>query len=170
VSSGSEKKLHLPEFLLIALPIIVAVLQVRLVDTSNLTRWKGGGFGMYAEPHPASARNIWLTDGADAGVCIRLFPLDGRLERAAMQDVGLCRALEALADLARDHRNFPALKRTAPLRSALSHFYEDYGTLPSITGIMPHGDCRLQATELWLSADYHQIESRLIGDRSLCVP
>ncbi len=167
---NTRSRLHLPEFMLMAVPILVAVLQVRLVDISNLSRWKGGGFGMYADPHPASARKIWLTDDVPGGASIRLYPIDGRLERAGMQDVGLCRELENISDLAREHRNFPDLKHTAPLCRAVRSFYDQYGADSPIAGILPGDNWRLRTTELRLAADLQHIESRLIGDRPLCKP
>jgi hypothetical protein len=39
--------------------IIVAIYQFYMVYRHNLTRWKGGGFGMYSEMHPLT-REVWI--------------------------------------------------------------------------------------------------------------
>jgi hypothetical protein len=31
-----------------------------LIHTTPLTRWKGGGFGMYSSMHPHTKRSIWI--------------------------------------------------------------------------------------------------------------
>lgn len=46
-------------WLLVSLPILVAVAQLCFSNFSNLTRWKGGGFGMYTDIH-INHRSIWL--------------------------------------------------------------------------------------------------------------
>jgi hypothetical protein len=45
-----------------ALPLLiltVAIHQFYMVYRHNLTRWKGGGFGMYSEMHPLT-REVWI--------------------------------------------------------------------------------------------------------------
>ena len=49
--------------LVIALALLAAgnvALQMFTHKSTALTAWKGGGFGMYTEPHPDS-RSVWLT-------------------------------------------------------------------------------------------------------------
>ncbi len=40
--------------------LIVALNQMRLVYTEGLSRWKGGGFGMYSEFHP-HYNQVWIS-------------------------------------------------------------------------------------------------------------
>ena len=60
---------------LVAGAFCVALLQITLSLSGGLTRWKGGGFGMYTEPHP-SKRRVWLTLTTDDGIHpVMLFPI-----------------------------------------------------------------------------------------------
>lgn len=55
----------------------VAGLQAVLASTTALSRWKGGGFGMYTDPHPYQSRVVWLVprnDGAALHEALRLYP------------------------------------------------------------------------------------------------
>ena len=61
----------------------VALVQVVLSSSANLSRWKGGGFGMYSEPHPYSSRSLWIKLRHPIGTTyLRLSPLDPRLDSA----------------------------------------------------------------------------------------
>jgi hypothetical protein len=61
--------------LLFVIPIAVAIGQMALSHFSSLNRWKGGGFGMYATPHPRD-QTIWLEyDSASSRTQILVSPL-----------------------------------------------------------------------------------------------
>ena len=49
----------------VVLCIAVAAVQLYLQHARQLTRWKGGGFGMYSEIH-FTYRELWIRDGDDA--------------------------------------------------------------------------------------------------------
>lgn len=59
------------------LALVVAanvILQMYTHKTTALTAWKGGGFGMYTEPH-GEDRSVWLqVAGVDGIASIRLWP------------------------------------------------------------------------------------------------
>lgn len=86
--------------------VVIAVLVVAVQFSQSIfgqqTRWKGGGFGMYTEPHP-SRRITWLvaTDSAGAEHRVRLWPVTSviRKEREA-QAPDLRQRLRALEILA----------------------------------------------------------------------
>lgn len=42
------------------LMVVVICVQLYSVQTAQLSRWRGGGFGMYSEYHP-NTRHFWLT-------------------------------------------------------------------------------------------------------------
>ena len=44
-----------------ALLVVVGVVQVALAEGGAVSRWRGGGFGMYADHHP-NAHRVWLVD------------------------------------------------------------------------------------------------------------
>lgn len=60
-----------------ALAVCVAanvLLQAYIHKTTPLLAWKGGGFGMYTEPH-AEDRSVWLRfNGADGTADVRIWP------------------------------------------------------------------------------------------------
>lgn len=60
-----------------ALAMVVAanvLFQAYTHKTTPLLAWKGGGFGMYTEPH-AEDRSVWLTfKGADGTASVRVWP------------------------------------------------------------------------------------------------
>lgn len=55
------------------------LIQLWMHRTTPLTAWKGGGFGMYTEPH-ADARSVWAAFAGEGGTAyLRLWPEDPRL-------------------------------------------------------------------------------------------
>lgn len=66
-----------------AIVALVALVQVVLSTSTTLSRWKGGGFGMYSEPHPYGSRCLWVELRDPSGATyLRLSPLDRRLDGA----------------------------------------------------------------------------------------
>jgi hypothetical protein len=65
------------KILIAGLSILVAanvLIQAYTHKTTPLLAWKGGGFGMYTEPH-AEDRSVWLTfRGAEETATVRLWP------------------------------------------------------------------------------------------------
>lgn len=51
--------MKIAKLFLLVLPLGVALFQVWFSNTSNLSRWKGGGFGMYTGMHPNN-RSVWV--------------------------------------------------------------------------------------------------------------
>jgi len=41
--------------------LIVIAIQVVMVETNNLSKWRGGGFGMYSEAH-YQQREVWINN------------------------------------------------------------------------------------------------------------
>jgi hypothetical protein len=64
---------------LYAVPIFIASLQIFHSNFSDLTRWKGGGFGMYTEMYPEN-RSIWLvTQSTDSTLATKIYPISLQL-------------------------------------------------------------------------------------------
>lgn len=99
--------------------------QIYLHKTSPLLAWKGGGFGMYTEPH-AEDRGVWLRlKGADnAEALVQLWPETA--EYASWRDMagvrggayldGLTRSAERLLFYPRDSVSDPFITRLARVR------------------------------------------------------
>ncbi|MEM9399782.1 MAG: hypothetical protein AAF984_06200 [Verrucomicrobiota bacterium] len=66
--------------------LLVATSQFILCKTSPLSPWKGGGYGMYTQPPPISARTVWLKLSQHGKATFyRIQPLDSRIEKALAQ-------------------------------------------------------------------------------------
>ena len=127
--------------LVYALMIVVGAVTLGQVVYSNqttLTSWKGGGFGMYTDPHPNN-RIVWLVvESADAARQIRLIPFSDRLfdERTRL-DPAIEPVFREAELLANDMRTYPRDQ----LAGKLSHYLDalpwrvdDAGELSLIDG------------------------------------
>jgi hypothetical protein len=107
---------------LVALVIGNAAMQFYQTRTSPLIAWKGGGFGMYTEPH-ATARAVWITFGSD-GAALRLWPETEAMEalerglppRSAAHLGALTRAAEDLRYYPRQQQADRLLAMVAQVR------------------------------------------------------
>jgi len=77
--------IKIADFILIVIVLAVIGFQIYHSQVNNLSQWKGGGFGMYADPHPASHRTVWL-EGIKNGRNrkIRIFPEGPVLDNEAL--------------------------------------------------------------------------------------
>jgi hypothetical protein len=82
-------------YLALALLLAVAALQMFLVEATSLTRWKGGGFGMYSEPHFLS-RQIWFGHRTPGGLIFEPAPE----QRAMLAPILSCKRWPAIGCLA----------------------------------------------------------------------
>jgi hypothetical protein len=58
-------------FLVLGILTLVATVQLAVVEYRGMTRWKGGGFGMYSEPH-YHQNQIWLGGMGPDGITYSL--------------------------------------------------------------------------------------------------
>ena len=73
--------------------------QLVLTKTVGLSPWKGGGFGMYTDPHP-TRRIIWLVMEADDGVArVEFWPATAQMKAAYSALDGETEALQTAYDL-----------------------------------------------------------------------
>ncbi len=67
-------------YLPIFIALIIAITQFVLSSNFTLTRWEGGGFGMYSEPNPNSSRIVGISiKNPDGELNLRLNPPDNKL-------------------------------------------------------------------------------------------
>ena len=60
--------------------LIIAITQFVLSSNFTLTRWEGGGFGMYSEPNPNNSRIVGISiKNPDGEINLRLNPPDNKL-------------------------------------------------------------------------------------------
>lgn len=62
--------------------VTVAMVQLWCIESDHLSRWRGGGFGMYAEYHP-NLYQVWLAQGEQR-------------RRLGIQDDGACQVQPAV--------------------------------------------------------------------------
>lgn len=85
------------------LPLVIVARHTYLISTTSLTRWKGGGFGMYTEPHPV-LRSLWAKDTLDKWRLI--YPLK-KEDARKLPEEALARFRESAHDLRRAIYNPP---------------------------------------------------------------
>ena len=56
----SERRYTRASVGILALMVTIASIQVVMANNGLISRWKGGGFGMYTDPHPHANRQVWL--------------------------------------------------------------------------------------------------------------
>ena len=126
-----DKNARLLAIVLITLIIANAGFQFYTHKTTALTAWKGGGFGMYTEPH-ADGRTVWLEmRGGNGTVEMRVYPENEEL-RAWVDGVSLRggAALQIISSQAEGLRYFPDKQKADALIRSVARI----GWLENITG------------------------------------
>jgi hypothetical protein len=156
------------EIILICLPILVALSQIYFYQTSDLSSWKGGGFGMYSGAHPNSSRNIWL-EGVKDSVhrSVRIHPVDERLGHGNMRYNQLYRDLRKLRRVARESQNFPSGPILSSLKNEINHFLLDHEDDKIISELFPVEKLNVVIVEMVLSKNFKSIEKRILSRRGL---
>lgn len=91
--------------------LFVALIQFVLSTSFSLTRWEGGGFGMYSEINPTFSRMVWIRmENSNGDFRIRLSPTDKDL-REYINELPEKEKSEwnKLIEESRNIRNFPRL-------------------------------------------------------------
>jgi len=148
------------EWLLLAVPVVVAAVQVFLSTTSDLTTWRGGGFGMYSDAHPNQSRNIWLTGEREGEPrAVRVFPLDERIRYGAMRAGPLTRALADVRREARRVRNFPSAASGEGLVEEVRELLEEHGAEPVVAELFPREGFGLTVMEVAITPDFEALRA-----------
>jgi hypothetical protein len=165
----SGKAPRLLEGGLILALVLVALAQLYLSNQMDLTTWRGGGFGMYTEPHPHQGRLVWL-DGRnqETAMSVRLSPLDERLSTGIRRDTQLKRDLLKLKWVGWRSQGFPAAADLCWAREEIHTFMDKHGTDPTIAALFPTSDLRIKVMNLAIAPDFQTLESHLLSDRELC--
>jgi hypothetical protein len=167
--SDSPRRRFPLEYVVVGVPILVALLHLVTIQSSSQTRWKGGGFGMYADPHPNSYRVVWLIgeneDGED--VAFSLDPFDDRVRHKRIEARSRRVALRVLHDIAEDSKNFPELTNVAAISAQLETLRATEGKdeeLQHALKLLPLRDVRMRVTEISINEDYTALEAEPIHD------
>ena len=103
--------------------LIVAIHQLTLVHTTQLSRWRGGGFGMYSEIHP-KYRRIWAQTGQQS---------ETRQEPSKSESLtGSTNVPPTLRLLALDATRLPSRRNLEKVQNALSSVRRIDGTTETV--------------------------------------
>ena len=163
--------MRLRGYLFLSVPIAVAVTQLALTACCDLTSWRGGGFGMYSDPHPKVSRYVWLVgesrDG-DGEAAVRLSPLDDRLRgRRTRDSYRYAGWLKRIEQIAYRGKNFPVQLDDAAIATRIRALLAKYGDDSVIEAVFPYKDLELRLIEVYLAPDYRSVESRTLLERRL---
>lgn len=169
--SESPRRRFPLEYVVVAVPVLVALLHLVMIQSSTQTRWKGGGFGMYADPHPNSYRVVWLigedADGED--VAFSLDPFDDRVRHKRIEARSRRVALRVLHDIAEDSKNFPERTNVAAIRAQLQTLRatedeDEDEELQRALKLLPLRTVRMRVTEISINEEYTALEAKPIYD------
>lgn len=149
------------------LPILIALLHLVMIQSSSQTRWKGGGFGMYADPHPNSYRVVWLVGESEDGeeAAFSLEPFDRRVNHRRIDAPSRRVALRVLHDVAEDGKNFPELINLGLINTQLRLLRatdSDDDELQRVLELLPRNDVRLRVSEISINEQYTALEAKPI--------
>jgi hypothetical protein len=156
------------EYVVVLLPILVALLHLVMIESTSQTRWKGGGFGMYADPHPNSYRVVWLVGESEDGEqeAFSLDPFDRRVNHRRIDAPSRRVALRVLHDVAEDSKNFPALTNveliSTQLRLLRATESNDDDELQRVLELLPLDDVRMRVMEISINEPYTALEAKPI--------
>ena len=159
------------EYIVVVVPILVALLHLVMIQSSSQTRWKGGGFGMYADPHPNSYRVVWLVgkdeDGED--VAFSLDPFDDRVSYQRIDAPSRRVALRVLHDIAEDSKNFPERTNVTLIRAQLrllraTEAEDEDEELQRVLKLLPRDEVRMRVSEISINEQYTALEAKPIHE------
>jgi hypothetical protein len=166
--SGRLRRILQPEIALVVIAVVIASFQVYYSKLSDLTTWRGGGFGMYSDAHPSNTRRVWLVGGGnDRENAIRLYPVDPRMSTSGLPNTPLRHDLYRLHDAAHATRNFPARADLCGLAEQIEQFRRAHPDAEA-TRALPEPPLSLVVVEVLLSPDYETVTSNSVSTRPLC--
>lgn len=148
------------------LAAINVLVQTYMHKTTALTAWKGGGFGMYTEPHP-DQRTVLLEIGGGAAQLV-LWPEGGNVSdwAGSLQPQGR-KAVLSLQDQAARFRYYPRDRLAAALIDRAARFRWDNSLL---NGLTPEQGKTFDASRLTLRVtdQRHQPFGTVMRDSAYC--
>ena len=151
---------------LLAIVVVANVcFQFYVSRTTALTPWKGGGFGMYTDPH-ADTRTVWMRLSDEEGShLVRLYPVsDALAEMIARAPLKSHRVLSGLTRDAAAMRYYPTRAKAEALVPAIARFRWPESIVPKSVspgenGAFARENIAIEVHELRL--DIHESEMRL---------
>ena len=163
-----KNKLFQLETLLLLIPLAVAAVQIHRSQFSDLTSWRGGGFGMYSDSHPRHSRFVWMTGTVNGNrTAARLYPPDDRIYDRNRRETDLQLSLRRLRDDAYESRDWPSGADLTDLTAAYRQLLENHGGEGSVAGLLPTANLQLQVVEILISEDLRTLHCHGVARRPL---
>ena len=162
-STMKQRFVNHPEYLVLLIPLVIAVIQLYYSNFDNLSAWRGGGFGMYTEPHPVHYRTAFICfDNDDTGSesCLRIYPAD----LGVVEDDSKASYSKA-SGIVRSRITFPSRIDNDQLADQLKIIKANAGQKALRTE-----DCvLLKVFEIGLSEDGGTLNNDLIYEKKICL-
>ena len=156
------------EYAVIIIPLILGAFQIYFSKSDNLSAWRGGGFGMYTEPHPVKSRVAFLITQSESSTnCIRVYPIDPRLAGDSSINKKYLNQLKGISGIAANRISFPSRMDLERIRQKLKSIRDGSNLQNDIFN--PTDTVVVQVLEIGISNDYSSVEQRKIFDAKLCL-
>lgn len=156
------------EYSVIVIPLIVGAFQIYFSKSDNLSAWRGGGFGMYTEPHPVKSRVAFLINQSESSNnWIQVYPIDPRLEGDSSINKDYLKHLRAISGIAANRISFPSRVDLERIKQELISIHDGSNLQNDV--FTPTDTIMLQVLEIGISSDYLSVVQRKIYDVKLCV-
>ena len=151
------------EILFLAFPILIASLQVVFTKTNDLVSWRGGGFGMYSDPHAKTGRKIWVKGTRNGErMAVRVYPIDARLNHNCMRNTLFSRDIEKIEDTAKYYRDFPSSILVDPFTAYYLDFIKVYKDEEIVKKYFPDADLTFEVYVEAIAPDLKHISTEMI--------
>ena len=153
-------KLKYALYIFLALPLIIAGIQFYFHVTSDLVSWRGGGFGMYSDPHTNSSRYLWIVGTKNNKTLgVRLSPIDERLIHKECGEDRFYDDTWEFDDIGWEYLNFPSGKDRQPLKDYYLWYLAEYKDKLLIKELFPVDSLRLIVMQQSIATGFKSIES-----------
>ena len=153
-------KLKYALYVFLAFPLIIAGIQFYFHVTSDLVSWRGGGFGMYSDPHTNSSRYLWIVGSKNNETLgIRLSPIDERLIVKECGEDQFYDDSREFDDIAWKYLNFPSGKDRKPLREYYLWYLDEYKDKQIVRDLFPIDSLRFIVMQQSIAPGFKKIES-----------
>ena len=178
-----KSRIWLIAYIFMGLITLNVGIQMYTHQTTALTPWKGGGFGMYTEPH-SDSRYVWIRingvdqNGKESFADVRLHPKAGfMIQWQNAVSRGGSRSLQNLSNKANSLRFFPNAANMEGLANFASRIRwpeEAIGDLQPKSGeAFDASDITVLVSEKYMDIQNREVNRRVIAEhrgRSLEVP
>jgi hypothetical protein len=139
----------------------MAAIQFYFYAFGGLTSWKGGGFGMYSDPHPKDSRIIWLVGMRDGKqTAFRINPWDPKTNYDSIAQKPVADLLFQLETSGYYNRNFPDLMSFYISPFFISSLKEQIRDEPTLKHF-PIDNIEIQLYQIEIDKSYKYLEAKL---------